>query len=154
MPPLQTTYAESMQPAFVGMIAIPDFEADSRIVEGEDGIGFGLVVSRGSGERGVVLGGSNFAGISVRDITQSQPDSVDSYPEFANIGVMTKGIIWVEAGADVFAGDLVHYNTTTGVLSNAGGTLILDATWESSAAEGELAKVRLSGTLTGNAAGT
>ncbi len=157
MPPVQTVFVESMEPGFVGGIAVPDYEADSRIVEEEDGIAFGLAVGRGDGERGVVLGaGASFCGLSVRDVLQSGDADVDpdAYPQYANIAVMTKGIMWVSPAAEVFAGDIVHFNTSTGRLSNAGGTLIVDATWESHAEANGLAKVRLSGTLTGNAAGS
>lgn len=153
---LQTVYSENIPVGYVGQPAGPDFEADSRIVETAAGIGFGLACGRGTGERGAVLGGAQFAGISMRDITQDGglAGTVDEYPQYGNIALMTKGLIWVAAGAVVEAGDLVHYNETTGALSNAGGTLIANATWESSAAEGDLAKVRLSGTLAGIAAGT
>jgi hypothetical protein len=150
---LQSSYSERMQPAAVGAPAEPDWEAHSRIVETAAGIGFGLAVGRGTSERGVVLGGAVFAGISLRDITQP-PDNVDEYSQNDNIGVMVRGTIWVLAAADVFASDLVHYNETTGALSNAGGTLIAGATWESDAASGALGKVRLGGALPSSAAGT
>lgn len=156
MPPVvQNEYSENIGVAVVGAPAAPDWDADSRIVETAAGIGFGLAVGRGSGERGVVIGGAQFAGISMRDITQPATDAdPDEYQQYNNIGVMTRGLIWVEPDVDVLAGELVHYDSTTGVLSNTGGTLIEGATFESNASANGLAKVRLSGHLPSAAAAT
>jgi hypothetical protein len=143
---LQTSYSENMPVALVGQPAIPDYEADSRIVETAAGIGFGLAVSRGTGERGVVLGGTQFAGISLRDIT-IEGDTADEYADKSNIGVMVKGQVWVNAVDAVDAGDDVYFDNATGALSNAGDTKIDGAVWESSALAGGLAKVRLGGVL-------
>jgi hypothetical protein len=60
----------------------------------------------------------------------------------------------VKVGAAVEAGQLVHYDATTGEISNAGGTLIEGAVFESAAAEDGLAKVRLNGVLPAEAPGT
>lgn len=153
MPPLQTSYSENIGVGQAGAPAAPDWDADSRIVETEAGIGFGLAVSRGAGDRGVVIGGAQFVGISLHDVTQP-PDNVDEYSEGENIGVMTRGLIYVVAALPVEAGQVVRYNETTGALSDSDGTLIAGATWESSAAQGGIAKLRLTGELPGAAATT
>jgi hypothetical protein len=79
MPPvLQSTYGEDIGVGVEGALAsMNNWDADTRIVETAAGIGFGKAVSRGSGERGVVLGGSQFAGISIRDIAQPASSSAD-----------------------------------------------------------------------------
>jgi hypothetical protein len=119
------------------------WDADTR--EAEETIGFGLVVSNGVDD-GVILGGSNFAGVSMRDITISH-DTADQYEDGDNMAVMTRGDIWVLVEDAVTAHTLVAYNTTTGALGSSGGTTIVDAIWMTSAGAGELAVCRLNGTL-------
>jgi hypothetical protein len=144
----QTTYSERQRKAFPGQTFGSDFEDVSRICETAAGIGFGLAVSQGSFDKGVVLGGASedFVGISTKDITLVHAlASLDKYVQYENMGVRRRGMVWVTAGSAVSNGDAVHFNATTGALSNAGGELLQGARWETSALSGEVALVYLSG---------
>lgn len=144
----QTTYSERMPKAFAGQTYGSDYEDVSRIVETAAGIGFGLAVSRGTSDKGVVLGGQSesFVGITLKDITLVHSvANLDKYIETENCGVRRRGFIWVTVSGAVAMGDAVHYNATTGVISNSGGELVQGAVFESSALNGEVALVYLSG---------
>lgn len=151
--PVQTTYDRYAQPAVNGMLASAiNWDADTRIVETDDGIGFGLAVSQGTEDRGCIIGGSSFVGLTRLDPTviRSESLTVDMYPQYDNAGILVKGDLWVTVYGDVSANDAVYYNSTTGRLGQSGGTLIEGARWMTSAASGELAVVRL-GQIAGNA---
>lgn len=126
MAPIQTDYTERMLPPSPGTIAGSDFNTKTGNCETAAGIGFGLAVSQGVlSDKGVVLGGAlpGFLGISVRDITLASVGgaSVDKYQQYKNIGYLSRGQIWVLAGAAVAANDPVHFDAATGAISNAGG---------------------------------
>lgn len=151
--PVQTTYDRYAQPAQNGMLASAiNFSADTRIVETAAGIGFGLAVSQGADDRGCILGGTAFVGLTRADptIARSETLTVDEYPQYDNAGILIMGDLWVFAYSDVDANTAVYYNSTTGRLGASGGTLIEGAVWKTSAASGELAVVRL-GQIAGNA---
>jgi hypothetical protein len=144
----QTSYSERIPEALPGLIKGSDYDTRTGICETAAGIGFGLAVSKGVGDQGAVIGGASefFLGISVRDVTLVHPAAtVDKYIEDENMGILSRGTIWVTTGGAVSAGNAVHFNATTGVLSAAGGELLQGARWDTSAASGELAVVRLSG---------
>jgi hypothetical protein len=99
------------------------WEVDTRQCETAAGIGFGVGVSQGTGDNGAIVGGSAFVGITVRDITQDGAPldvnsatraPVDTYPQYANMGVLNRGHIWVEAQSNVTAGTALFYDTTSG----------------------------------------
>lgn len=151
---VQTTYSESMAAAKAGMPAnaIP-FDADSRICETAAGIAFGVAVGAGSADNGCVVGkgsGKGFVGVTIRDVTLDPADE-DTYQQYAAVGVMTKGDIWVTTGGNVVDGGIVTFNNTTGVLSataaDGSNTLVTGARWMTTASSGELARLRLTGPL-------
>lgn len=149
---VQSTYSENISRALPGMPADADYSADTRIVETEAGIGFGVAVSQGTNDNGALIGAAaaaDFVGVSIRDKTV--PDGTDSYADGANIGVMTRGDIWITTGGDVVAGDDVTFVATTGVLSSAATSgsqfAISGARWMTSASSGALALLRLGGAL-------
>lgn len=152
---VQSTYVENQPIAQAGMLASSDHSVDTRICETAAGIAYGVAVSQGSADAGAVIGGASaavFVGISVQDMSvENDPANSDEYPRYANMGVMTRGDIWVVTGGIVAAGGDVTFASTTGVLSSAatGGSqfAIAGARWMTSAASGALAKVRLSGSL-------
>jgi hypothetical protein len=125
---VQTTYRPTLAPAVPGMIADEvAANGSTRQCETSAGIGFGLAVGQGTGDKGCVLGGANFIGISVRDITLNQisPDplysgsqiAADTYPQRSNVSVLSSGHIWVTAGDNVAAGNSLSYDATTGAFS-------------------------------------
>lgn len=151
---IQTTYSETIAAAVAGQVGDQtDYNIDTLVSEVAGGIGFGLVVGQGAADRGCVLGGALtvFRGISVRDVTL--PDGQDdTYDEGDNVAVLSEGDIWVTVAAAVDAGDRVHYNATTGAISNTGGNgPIVGARFLTSAALNGLALVRLTAAQTGAA---
>lgn len=133
--PVQSFYNRYLIPAQLGMLADEtNFAADTRIVETAIGIGFGIAVSQGVADRGCIIGGTAFVGITRADITLARADvvpsiTVDRYRQYDNAGILTMGDIWVSPAGSVAAGDAVYYNTTTGQLGFSGGTVIEDARW-------------------------
>lgn len=118
----------------IGMIAdMTPGSVETRLCETAAGIPFGVAVSQGTADKGVVIGGSAFIGLSIRDITQAgaplDPLNVsgwgtpDLYPQYANMGVMKKGHMWVQANAIVLPNAAVFFEATTGKLGGASGGL-------------------------------
>ena len=142
--PIQTTYSERIDKARAGLVSGSKSVKQTGLCETAAGIGFGLAVSQGAGDQGVILGGTlaGFRGISVRDVTLGA--GVDVYPQTSNVGVLTDGQIWVVPAAAVAAGDPVHFDAATGALSNAGGQgPIKGARWVDSGSD--FARVEVSG---------
>lgn len=148
---IQTTYQDRMDAFRAGMIQGSDYDTKTGVVETEAGIGFGLAVGQGAEDNGVVLGGAlgGFRGVSVRDVTQEVNRSTgvaDTYPQYANMSYLTRGLIAVVPLVNVVAGDPVHYNTTTGRFTNTGGSgQVLGARWATSASAGGYALLDMGG---------
>lgn len=136
--PVQSNYIRYLVPAQNGMLASEiNFTADTRVVETAAGIGFGLAVSQGTGDRGCVLGGTAFVGVTRADPTLAQASSitvVDHYQQYDNAGILVTGDLWVVPQGAVTAGEAVYYNYTTGQLGLSGGTVIEDARWMTTSA--------------------
>lgn len=154
MTALQTSYSETQRVALPGMPAtMHGYDVDTRQCETVAGIGFGLGVSQGSADKGVLLGVASaalFAGVSMRDVTQDVAN-LDKFVRYGDVPVMTRGDIWVTVGSDVAKGADVTVVVSTGVLGSvaADGThlLIAGARWMTTASNGGLAILRLSGHL-------
>lgn len=151
--PVQADYTRYIGIAQNGMLASEiNFSADTRIVETSAGIGFGLAVSQGTNDRGCIIGGSAFVGITRADPTLAQAaglTTVDLYAQYDNAGILVMGDIWVLPDNAVTAGEAVYYSTSTGKLGHSGGTVIEDARWMTTALAGVLAVV-LIGNIAGN----
>lgn len=147
-PVIQENYSERMPAAKAGHVANErDWDGITRSAEAE--IGFGLAVGRGDTDpsRGVKLAGAlpDFLGVSVRDITLAASANPDVYTETVNVGILTKGEIWVQVSGTPGPDHPVHYNATTGVFAGSGGTgPIRGARWMEVSANG-LGRVYLSG---------
>lgn len=108
--------------------------------------GFGLAVSRGTEkEKGCVLGGTDFIGITKADQTLDAAThaTADQYKLGDNVGIQNDDDIWVTVGGNVTAGMPAYYNTSTGVISATPGTRIQGAEFQTNALSGEVALVRL-----------
>lgn len=147
---VQSTYKATLDPGRPGLISGSDYDVDTGIVETVAGIGFGLAVSQGAGDLGVIIGGTRlgYRGITVRDVTLESAQ-VDKYAQYQNAGILTKGKIWVAPSHSVVAGDPVYFVAATGVLTNqSGGNQgpINGARWATAAAgTGDFALVEFSG---------
>ena len=129
---VQTSYANSIGKGYEGMLANLSFnDVTSRAAEDAAGIGFGLVVSRGT-ELGtqVSLGGTEVLGISVR----GESTSKNMYAQNDSVAVLRIGYIYAASSNGAVAGDIVKYNTTTGILGSgaagAGEAQLLGAEWD------------------------
>jgi hypothetical protein len=144
MPAIQTTYNAQHARWFEGMVLNQE-PADivTRVAEDVEGIGFGKVCVKGTADNQVVDSEATvpFVGIAVAD--PGQP--ADIYAQYANVAVMKKGVIVVQASEAVAVGDPVYYTPATGVLSktSTSNTLIAGAIWETSTAGAGLAALRL-----------
>jgi hypothetical protein len=146
---VQTTYSERMSPNSPGTIGGSDYDTVTGLCEtaAPGGIPFGRAVGQGTlSDKGVVLGGSSttFRGVSLKDATLGAEQDVYLPPN--NVGVLTKGEIWVEPGVAVTPQDPVHFNASTGVFAISGGTgPIKGARWVTSCGIGGRALLYLSG---------
>ena len=144
--PIQTAYADTIAVSYPGEVAdLGLSDVISRDIETAGGVPFGVAVIQGTADRQAKLGTAGvFIGITVRDQTLVGDTHPDKYLVQETAGVMTRGVIWVLAGEAVVAGDVV-YRTATGTLNKtaASNTLIAGARWETSAASGALARLRL-----------
>lgn len=142
--PIQSEYVESIKSPPPGTLSGSGETIDSFTGNAEtDGIPFGRAVSRGTiatfGDGAVLLGGTLalFRGVSIRDITLGARTPVDQYQQYDNVGVLRKGMIWLEPAVAIVAGDPVHYVQATGIFTNTGGIgPVKGARWETSCALG------------------
>ena len=148
MPTVQNTYT-TQSAARAGMIANMEEAINliSRTVETAAGIAFGKIVQRGADDDGCKAIGdgsaTKYLGITVRTASRDA-NNPDLFAQYESARIATKGVVWVTAGASVAAGDPVYY-TSAGVITNAssGNTLVPNAAFDSTAASGDLVKVRL-----------
>jgi hypothetical protein len=150
MPAVQTTYTANQAAAFLGMVAAGEWVTNviSRIVDpaSATAVNFGDPVLQGGSEQLVLPANGNtgtFRGIAVRDPTLP-PSNNDQYLATNSIGVLTKGVIWVNAAVAVNPGQPAYF-TAAGALTNVStsNTAIPNAMWDSATAVAGLAKLRL-----------
>lgn len=148
----QTSYDINVQKAYAGGIfALNPRDVISRDVEGVAGIDFGVVVSRGTNpDRQCVLGGAtDVLGVTIRELAREGDGAAETikYEETQTAGIMRDGYIWAVCPTGCVPGDPVNYNTTTGILDSgapvAGENSLDDCYWDSTAAAGELAVLRV-----------
>ncbi len=139
---VQTEYNATLAPAVAGAQAtMVPATIISRNVE-DAPIGFGVGVSQGDADKGIVAGGADFVGITLLD--RSAAGEGDTFRVGDSARVMTKGDVWVVASGAVNAGDAVAMSAA-GAFSAAGETddAIPGARWDTSATDGQLAVIRL-----------
>lgn len=151
---IQTTYSETIDQARAGMIANSEPNTLlSRTVEDADGVGFGAVVQQGTNDNGCLadldtsdMDANTFLGIIVRERSVN-PATPNKFAQYESARILRKGPIWVEADGAVSAGDDVTVTLATGALGTkavtSGVVAIPNARWDTSAADGALAVVRL-----------
>jgi plastocyanin len=148
--PIQTAYSSTIAPSYEGMIANSEpHTVVSKLVESAAGIGFGKVVVQGAADDQVRVSEASraFVGLSEASHNPEASPTADLYPQYANVPVMRKGVMWVMASVAVSPGQAVYYVPASGVLTNVSNTgantLIPNAVWDSSTTGAGLAKVRL-----------
>ena len=145
---IQTSYTERQRRGVHGMINnMVDRNVVTRVIESVGGVGSGIAVSQGANEDGCIVGGTavGFVGITVKDVTINNPTAPDVYPAKTNVGVLTKGELFITAPATIVTGDPVYFVPGTGALTNvsAGNILIAGARWKFGVASGALGIVQL-----------
>lgn len=142
----QGTYDNQFAVGYAGMQADTALsDVASRTVENAV-VGFGLAVGRGTADGSCRLGGTGFEGITIADKSvESDDSSVDEYAVGEQAGVMRKGSVWVEVGANVTPASTVYFVPATGVITSAasGNTAIPGAKFETTATSGNLARLYL-----------
>ncbi len=152
----QTSYSIKQPKAYAGLVyAQAPHDIVSRDVETVAGIGFGVVVSRGTNkERQIVAGGTDFLGITIRSLDKEGAANTGAiqWNEKEAAGILRDGYIWAVCPAGCNPGDAVKYTDATGVLdagaAAAGETQLDGAQWETVAAAGELAVIRIDSSAT------
>jgi len=145
MPTVQSTYADNIPVGYVGGLVNEEPKTlISRNVEDAAGIAFGLAVMQGTEDKDcVVCDGSDFLGVTVRD-QSVDPANPNKFAELDNARIMTKGVIWVANSGGVSAGDPV-VALAAGALGTGTAPIVANARWDTTAATGELAQLRLVG---------
>jgi len=90
----------------------------SKACETVAGIPFGKVVSRGSSDKGCVIGGVKPFGVALRDHGQGMNESSDAYYErYAMVSIIDKDFVYVETVSSSGAYRArVYYDTSTGAI--------------------------------------
>jgi len=148
---VQTTYATNMTAAYEGQIAdmFPN-EIVSRRIETAAGIAPGRVVSRGTANNQVTIGGDATGfGITVRDLANEGALSTMelTYAQYDVAPVMRKGYCYVDLQTTGTKGATLFYNDTTGLISagtaGAGETQLDGCTLEETLAAAGIALIRV-----------
>jgi len=151
--PAQTSYSSRQAVAYMGLV-FAQFVSDiiSRSIETAAGAGFGIVVSRGTNAdaQAVIGGTTGILGVTIRSLDREGAANTGaiSYAEKETAGIMREGYIWVTCPSGCVPGDAVNFVEATGVLdsgapSGTGETGLDDCFWDSTAAAGELAVLRV-----------
>lgn len=150
---VQDTYSENMSAARVGQIVNNEPHSTmSRTVEDNDGIEFGLAVAQGTKDKGVtatLTGVTKIVGITVRERSVN-PETPNKRGKGESTRLMRKGVLWLKVtdAGGVSADDDVWLDRSTGGFSNADpgsskGLKLSGCKWETSAANGALAQMRV-----------
>lgn len=155
---VQSTYSEGISAARVGQIANEEpVVLISRTVADATGIEFGKVVQEASTDGSTDglctadldtddMSATTYLGITVRE-RSVRPETPNKFGQYESARIMRKGVIWVEVGAAVNAGEDATVTLATGVLGTvavgAGVVAIPNARWDSSTSGAGLAKLRL-----------
>lgn len=148
----QTSYDLAIGKALAGLLyAQHPSDIVSRKIETAAGIAHGVVVSRGTNDDQVVVGGATALGITLRSLDKEGAANTGDiqWDEHESAPILRSGYVWAVCPAGCSPGDSVLYTTATGVLDSgtagAGETQLANATWELDAAAGELSVIRLKG---------
>jgi hypothetical protein len=150
----QATFPEQMRQGLPGMInRMVDYNAVTRSVEGSAAAGIAApraVSQSTAADISCVIGGTvaGFVGITILDptIVQFVGSTVppESYPQYLNCGVLTKGEIFATATVITAAGDPVHFGAADGILTNTGAVgPVPGARWKYSRPANEMNVVQL-----------
>jgi hypothetical protein len=136
---VQTTYSLIGPKGYEGQIADTreGHRKISRAIETAAGVGFGLVVSRGTDKnKQAVIGGTDPLGITIRDLTKEgtvEGANTGKYEQYDNASISENGPIWVKSATVIAApGAEVRYDQTDGTITGAAvaGDIVALTGWE------------------------
>jgi len=142
------TYQTNMVIGYAGGLAdLNPARMISRAAEG-GAIGFGLVVSRGTNDDQAVLGGAVPLGVTVRSLDREgeRLTGAIEYAETETMAILQSGSIYAAVAVGGSPGDVLNYNTTTGVIGIGApgeGEAELPGVLESTAEADAIAKIRV-----------
>lgn len=149
----QTSYAILQPVAYAGQIVdLAPRNVISRSIETALGAAFGIIVSRGTDkDKQAVIGGTTgILGVTVRALDQEGAANTGAikYDVTDTAAIMRNGYIWVICPTGCVPGDPVNFVEATGVIdsgapSGTGETGLDDFFFDSTAAAGELAVLRV-----------
>lgn len=145
---IQSTYSTDYTRGFPGMIANGETSNRiSRTIEDAGGIAFGKAAFRGSGDHGVTAtpAASTFMGIAIADagMIPLPGATVDLYPQYATVGLLNEGEIFVTVGADVTDG-AAAYVTSAGVFTgSSSGNTAIPAVFDETVSSGGICRLRV-----------
>lgn len=156
MPNVQFSYSGNLAPGYEGMVANMEVtNIISRNVETAGGIGFGKPAYQGTNDQGIAATGSILRGVTVVDHftrpaayapnpANAAASSGDAYAQGDTASIATRGVVWVVVSGAVTAG-APAYLTSGGAWSATAtsNTAVPNAIFDSSAANGGLAKLRI-----------
>lgn len=147
MPAVQTNYFDSVEGAYAGQIV--NTEPNNLISRvAEEAIPYGQAVKQGTADNGVGEADNVsdvVRGIAVRDISNVS-DENETYVAGQHVLVMDRGVIWVNVGAGgANAGEPAFVIPASGLftVTSSSNLAIPNAVFDSSATDGNLAKLRL-----------
>ncbi|ACL61050.1 structural cement protein Gp24 [Methylobacterium nodulans] len=144
MPPVQTTYAGGMAPAFEGQIAAMEPGGIlSRVIASDDGIGFGRPAFQGGSDHAIAATGTVFRGVTVVDHFPTVNAAGDLHPKGDTVSVMQRGTVWVRATGAITAGAAAFLTGAGRFTATAADGTAIPAVFDSSAADGQLVKLTL-----------
>lgn len=152
MPAILTTYRQYMRSAIQGMIADETpVTIATRVVQTAGGIPFGAIACQGTNDNQIIVAAANKVYVGV---TVINPAAIPSTPTVTqnqynfddDAAVMLRGTVWVTVNVTVTAGAAAGFDPATGnfnLSTTSGATAIPNGRYDTSAASGSLAKLRL-----------
>ena len=123
---VQSTYSTAIPNGYPGMVA--NGETSNRLTrscEDAAGLAFGAPCFRGATDHGCTgtPAAGKFLGIAIANagvITTSPTAAVDTYGQRGSVGILNRGVIWVNTSVAVNQGDAA-YVTSGGLITNSAG---------------------------------
>ncbi|ACA20239.1 conserved hypothetical protein [Methylobacterium sp. 4-46] len=143
--PVQTAYSSRAAAAYEGMLAFEEPSLTvSRLVETPAGIGFGKPAFQGACDEGIAAQGATFRGVTLADRNVAPRNGGDLFAQGDTAPVMIRGAVWVVVAGAVAAGNPAFLTPAGAFTAAASGNVpIPNALFDSSAAPGGLARLRL-----------
>ena len=150
---LQPTYGLSYPVGYPGMVANGEtYNRISRTIEDSAGIGFGKAAFRGVGDHGITATptAGTFLGITMADLALQPLAGVvaggaaaDTFPQYASVGLINEGEIWVLTGEAVNDGDPAYVTAAGALMKTATSNTAIPAVFDTTTSGAGLARLRV-----------